>query len=163
MAQQFGAKLRHLRSLRHLGQRELATIVNASKSHVSNMEAGRKAPSLAMVVRIAVVFEVTTDYLLRDDVPVASPIATQFNPDSVATSPSLLGSKLRVLRTQQNWLQADVAQHIGLRTQGHISLLESSGKEPSLPRLLQLADLFGVSLDDLLRDDIAPEEIRHEQ
>jgi DNA-binding XRE family transcriptional regulator len=40
------------------------------QGHVSNLEMGRKAPSLEMVVKIADVFGVTTDYLLRDTVPV---------------------------------------------------------------------------------------------
>jgi transcriptional regulator with XRE-family HTH domain len=40
----------------------------ASQAYVSNLEAGRKTPSPELVVRIADLFGVTTDYLLRDDV-----------------------------------------------------------------------------------------------
>jgi transcriptional regulator with XRE-family HTH domain len=42
----------------------------ASQAYVSNLEAGRKVPSPELVVRIADLFGVTTDYLLRDDVAV---------------------------------------------------------------------------------------------
>lgn len=50
--------------------------------------------------------------------------------------------------------QADLARQLGLRTQAHISLLEAGHKEPSINLVLRIADLFGVTTDYLLRDDI---------
>ena len=44
----------------------------ARQGHVSNLEMGRKEPSLELVVLVADLFGVSTDYLLRDTVPVES-------------------------------------------------------------------------------------------
>jgi transcriptional regulator with XRE-family HTH domain len=41
-------------------------------THVSHLEAGRKEPSISLVLRIADFFGVTTDYLLRDSIPVGA-------------------------------------------------------------------------------------------
>jgi transcriptional regulator with XRE-family HTH domain len=39
-------------------------------THISHLEADRKEPSIDLVLRIADVFGVSTDYLLRDAIPV---------------------------------------------------------------------------------------------
>lgn len=46
---------------------ELAKRVSLSKGHVSHIENGRSVPSVAVVVRLALVLEVTTDYILGFD------------------------------------------------------------------------------------------------
>lgn len=52
-------------------QVELAHLLGlARQGYISNLEAGRKMPSLDIVVQIADLFGVTTDYLLRDIIPV---------------------------------------------------------------------------------------------
>jgi len=155
MAEQFGKKVRYLRRQQGRTQADVSEALSASGSHISNIEAGRKAPSLDTVIRIADIFRVTTDYLMRDDIPVESPGAyiTAQDPKR-ATVLTLSGAKLRYLRTQRNMHQADLARQLGLRTQAHISLLEAGHKEPSINLVLRIADLFGVTTDYLLRDDI---------
>jgi transcriptional regulator with XRE-family HTH domain len=64
-----------------------------------------------------------------------------------------LGLKLRALRTQRGWTQADVAAALGLKSQGHVSAFETGKKLPIANYVLALAALFGVSSDYLLRDD----------
>lgn len=73
MAEQFGKKVRYLRRQQGRTQADVSEALSASGSHISNIEAGRKAPSLDTVIRIADIFRVTTDYLMRDDIPVESP------------------------------------------------------------------------------------------
>jgi transcriptional regulator with XRE-family HTH domain len=72
--------------------------------------------------------------------------------------PRLLGEKLRYLRTQRQMTQVDVAQRLGLARQAYISNLEAGRKMPSLDLVVQIADLFGVTADYLLRDS-APLEM----
>ena len=43
-------------------------MISIGQGYISNLEAGRKAPSLELVVRVADLFGVTTDYLLRDSI-----------------------------------------------------------------------------------------------
>ncbi len=69
----------------------------------------------------------------------------------------LFGAKLRYLRTQQGLTQEDLARQLGLARQGHISNLEMSRKAPSIELVVQVADLFGVTTDYLLRDTVSVE------
>lgn len=66
--------------------------------------------------------------------------------------PRLLGDKLRYLRTQRHMTQVELAQRLGLARQGYVSNLEAGRKAPSLELVVQIADLFGVTTDYLLRD-----------
>jgi transcriptional regulator with XRE-family HTH domain len=155
MSDQFGKKVRHVRLKKGLTQTDVADLLAASGSHISNMEAGRKAPSLDTVVRLADAFHVTTDYLLRDTIPIEDIAEYILSPSEKRDSAfTLLSTKLRYLRTQRHMHQADLARQLGLRTQAHISLLEAGHKEPSISLLLRIADFFGVTIDYLLRDNI---------
>ena len=67
----FSVKLRTLRQQRDVSQAVLSKHLGLSRQgYISNLETGRKAPSLNLVVHIADFFGVTTDYLLRDEIPV---------------------------------------------------------------------------------------------
>jgi transcriptional regulator with XRE-family HTH domain len=55
--------------------------------------------------------------------------------------------------------QIELAQRLGLARQGYVSNLEAGRKAPSLDLVVQIADLFGVSTDYLLRDTTAVEEV----
>src|SRR5947208_354011 len=106
-----GAKLRYLRHQQHLTQVELAHRLDlASHSHLNNLEFGRRAASLDLIVRAAHVFHVTTDYLLRDIIPV------ELDPNQVAGTPSVVlpwqtsfKSALVRLRQQHQISQSDLA------------------------------------------------------
>lgn len=67
----FGTKLYTLRMTSHLTQVQLAQRLELrTHAHISLLESGQKDPSVELVLRIADVFRVTTDYLLRDSIPV---------------------------------------------------------------------------------------------
>jgi transcriptional regulator with XRE-family HTH domain len=69
----FGTKLRHLRVHRNLTQLDVASQLGlAAQAHISFLEADRKVPSIDLVLRLVDFFGVTTDYLLRDDIPVST-------------------------------------------------------------------------------------------
>jgi transcriptional regulator with XRE-family HTH domain len=80
----FGQKLTHLRRRHAMRQAELARRLGLHQSFISYLEAGRKEPSITLVLRIADLFGVTTDYLVREGIGVeaAWPIT---QPDSAAT------------------------------------------------------------------------------
>ena len=73
--------------------------------------------------------------------------------------PRLLGEKLRYLRTQSHMTQVALAQSLGLAQQGYVSNLEAGRKMPSLDLLVQIADLFSVTTDYLLRDTASVEMV----
>lgn len=64
----FGKKLRVLRTARGMTLKELAQALgHTSHSYISELEAGKKVPTAEFVLGVALVFDVTTDSLLRDD------------------------------------------------------------------------------------------------
>ncbi|HEY0768791.1 MAG TPA: helix-turn-helix transcriptional regulator [Sphingobacteriaceae bacterium] len=154
----FGAKLHHLRRHYHLTQKELADRLGlASQAYISNVEAGRKTPSLDVIVRLSRLFAVTTDYLLRNTIP-PEPLPESSLAETVGEArPTLLGRKLIHLRTQHHFTQRDLAHQLGLLTHAHISHIESGRHEPSADLVVRIADVFAVTTDYLLHDSIAVE------
>lgn len=64
----FGEKLRQLRISFNLTLSELATIFGyASHSYLSEIESGKKAPSIAIALMVSRHFGVSTDILLKDE------------------------------------------------------------------------------------------------
>ena len=60
----FGEKLKALRSAKHLSQKELAEKIGTAKSIVSFYESGERFPSYDILIKIAYIFNTSTDYLL---------------------------------------------------------------------------------------------------
>lgn len=60
----FGARLRMLRQSKNLTQKQLADQLRLTKSVVSAYETDLRLPSYDILIKIAVIFGVTTDYLL---------------------------------------------------------------------------------------------------
>ena len=63
----FGEKLKSLRTGQKLSQRELAERLGVAKSIISYYESGDRYPSYDILVKLARLFHVTTDYLLDID------------------------------------------------------------------------------------------------
>jgi transcriptional regulator with XRE-family HTH domain len=63
----FGEKLRTLRQRRGLTMRQLGQMLEVSDGYVSKMETGDKLPNVAMVIKVARLFKVTSDQLIMDD------------------------------------------------------------------------------------------------
>jgi transcriptional regulator with XRE-family HTH domain len=71
MITRLGRKLRLLRERAGLSQTDLAPLIglsDRSKGYISEIESGKKIPPATMILRIALYFNVSTDYLLRDDI-----------------------------------------------------------------------------------------------
>lgn len=64
------------------------------------------------------------------------------------------GEKLRSLRNRRGMTLKGLAENLGYKTHGYISEIEAGKKAPSVGFLLAVADLFGVSIDDFVKDDI---------
>lgn len=127
-----------------------------SHSHIAKLEHG-VAPSLSVVVRIADQFSVATDYLLRDTITVDD--FARFSLEKAAetttrTGALSFGDKLRALRLRQEQSQIELANQLGLSSGAYISNLEAGRKLPSLEVVIRIADLFGVTTDALLRDEM---------
>lgn len=63
-----------------------------------------------------------------------------------------LGEKISKLRTTYKMSQGDLAEKLNVSRQS-ISKWETNASVPELDKLIQLCDLFGISLDELVRSD----------
>lgn len=64
-----GKRIRELREKAGITQLKLAEIAGVSSVHISKVETGNAMPGVDVVVRIANYFGVTTDWILRENVP----------------------------------------------------------------------------------------------
>lgn len=67
-----------------------------------------------------------------------------------------LGENIVRLRTQKNWSQGDLADALDISRQS-VSKWETDASVPELEKLLKLSEIFGVTLDALVRGEDAPQ------
>lgn len=67
---------------------------------------------------------------------------------------SRFGQKLHFLRTRDKLTLQQLAHKLGLSAHGYISELENGKKLPTVEFTLKVSRLFGVTTDDLLKDEI---------
>lgn len=60
-------KITQLRNDNNWSQEELAEKLNVSRQSVSKWESGQSKPDLDKIIALADIFDVSTDYLLKDD------------------------------------------------------------------------------------------------
>ncbi len=73
----------------------------------------------------------------------------------------ILADKLIDLRKRSGWSQEELADRLGVSRQS-ISKWESAQSVPDMNRILKLSELFGVSTDYLLKDELGPEGLVRE-
>ncbi len=61
-------------------------------------------------------------------------------------------NRLRVLRAERAWSQADLAEHLGVSRQT-INAIEVEKYDPSLPLAFKIARLFALSIEQVFSDD----------
>jgi transcriptional regulator with XRE-family HTH domain len=66
----FGEKLRFLRKQHGLTLTQLGIMLDVHNTYVSQLEGSKKTPNAAMILKIADIFGVTTDQLMRDELEV---------------------------------------------------------------------------------------------
>ncbi len=69
--QRFGEKLRLIRTRGGMSLRQLASELGfSSHGYVGDLESGRKKPSLEVALKIARLFDVSVDSLVKDEIEV---------------------------------------------------------------------------------------------
>lgn len=61
-------------------------------------------------------------------------------------------NRLRVLRAERNWSQAELAEKVGVARQS-INAIETGKFDPSLPLAFRIARLFGLPVEQIFDDD----------
>ena len=62
-----------------------------------------------------------------------------------------MNNRLKVLRAERNWSQADLAQRLEVSRQS-VNAIETGKFDPSLPLAFKLAKLFGTTIEAIFLD-----------
>jgi len=60
-------------------------------------------------------------------------------------------NRLKVLRAERDWSQADLAQHLQISRQS-VNAIETGKYDPSLPLAFRIARLFGIAIEEIFSD-----------
>ena len=63
-------------------------------------------------------------------------------------------NRLKVLRAERDWSQADLATRLGVSRQA-VNAVETGKYDPSLPLAFKLARVFGMSIEEIFEDEDA--------
>ncbi|MDO4344118.1 MAG: helix-turn-helix transcriptional regulator [Eubacteriales bacterium] len=74
----------------------------------------------------------------------------------------ILSEKISLLRKKNGWSQEELAQQLGVSRQS-VSKWEGSQSVPDLDKLLLMSQIFGVSVDYLVKDEKGSEDIEYTQ
>ena len=61
-------------------------------------------------------------------------------------------NRLRILRAERNWSQADLAQKLEVSRQS-VNAIETGKFDPSLPLAFRAARLFGMRIEEIFHDE----------
>ena len=59
-----------------------------------------------------------------------------------------MNNRLKVLRAERNWSQAELAQRLDVSRQS-VNAIETGKYDPSLPLAFRIARLFGLSIEQV--------------
>jgi putative transcriptional regulator len=61
-------------------------------------------------------------------------------------------NRIKVLRAEKNWSQAELAERINVARQS-VNAIETGKADPSLPLGMRIARVFGVHVEDVFGED----------
>lgn len=64
-------------------------------------------------------------------------------------------NRLRLLRAERGWSQAELAQRLGVSRQT-VNAIETGRYDPSLPLAFGLARVFGMAIEEIFEPDAEP-------
>lgn len=163
----FGDRLRLLRKEMKLTQDELAETFHINKSSISRYENNCQLPEYDLLQKIADFFNVSLDYILgKTDIANINihldNIKSILNHEPSCTK--TFGDTLELLRLKNGWTQTELAKILSV-AKGTVSNWENNNRFPDKNMLINLADIFNVSIDLLLgrtESDIVVHQIAKE-
>jgi putative transcriptional regulator len=63
-------------------------------------------------------------------------------------------NRLRVLRAERSWSQADLADKLGVARQS-VNAVETGKFDPSLPLAFRIARLFSLKVEEIFDDEVS--------
>lgn len=63
-----------------------------------------------------------------------------------------MNNRLKVLRAERSWSQQDLADRLEVSRQS-VNAIETGRYDPSLPLAFRIADVFGLTIEDIFQRD----------
>ena len=63
-----------------------------------------------------------------------------------------MNNRLKILRAERGWSQQDLAERLEVSRQS-VNAIETGKYDPSLPLAFRIADVFGLSIEDIFQRD----------
>ena len=63
-----------------------------------------------------------------------------------------MNNRIRVLRAERDWTQADLGERIGV-SRNSVMAIESGKFDPSLPLAFRIADVFGCRIEEIFQKE----------
>ncbi len=121
-------------------QKQVAQILGVGGNGYVHYEKDRRRPTVEKLNKLAILFHTSAHYLITG-------IETGKNYDEENITP--FSERIKELRRKKCMTQKQAAAELGIRYTAY-QAYEYGKSEPNLEHLLQLADLFDVTLDELL-------------
>lgn len=132
-----GARIRSLREDKGFSQDVLAEKLSMKRANVANYESGRALPPAEVLLKLANIFSVSTDYLLGRDI--------EDDPSGFAE----IGWIVKEERNVQGLSQKELAEIIGI-SQNEVSKIERNLIDIPPETAEKIAQAFGMSLPAFL-------------
>jgi putative transcriptional regulator len=62
-----------------------------------------------------------------------------------------MNNRLKILRAERNWSQADLAERLAVSRQS-VNAIETGKYDPSLPLAFKIARVFGLTIETIFED-----------
>lgn len=123
-------------------QKSIANLLGVSEMTISRYESGENEPDLKSMVALSEHYNVTVDEMLKEDMQEQLPLYVK---------------NIKALRSQYKVTQAGLAELLGFKSKSSYCLIEAGNTGISVENLIKLADYFGVTLDQLVKQDLSKE------
>ena len=136
--------LKYLRERNGINQRDLSDALGLSSGAVGNWENESRTPDIETIIKLAQFFDVTLDDLILKELRPPAPLYVK---------------NLRYLRTKHDMTHEDIADLLGYRRKQRYVAIETGEASVSVEDLEKLADFFGVTMDQLIKQDLSKEGV----
>lgn len=134
--------LKFLREQRGKTQQELANLFGVEQKTLSSWECGSRTPVIGMIVEMAKYYEVSLDDLVLADMRPPIPVYAR---------------NLAYLRKKHGMTQQEISELLGYSGKQGYNAIETGKVKPTIDTLEKLADFFGVTMDQIVKQDLSQE------
>ncbi len=142
IAQRVGRNIRSIREQAGLSQDEFAEGFSVKQPTVANWETGKRQPDLNILIQIVQFGGTSLDDLAMKDLTPPVPLYVR---------------NMVSLRKKCGYSQGELATVLGLQGASSIDLVESGKCELPVSKLVHLAEFFGVTMDQITKQDLSQE------